>query len=141
MSLFLLSLYHTCPLLTLRDSFLRDNCIVTTLGELNSTVPISHHTSPLFSLTLYHQWESQSGPPSATRASTLAPGRQAGWALLMPGFSGTHVKWAACASLQTVSPVKYCDSLVNSTACCVGNPGIAKATNNHSIYNCLLLFM
>lgn len=123
-----------------RDHFLRDGYAFTILGEFNSTVPFFYHTSPSSSLTLYHPV----GEPEWGLSLQLVPaplclaGRLAGSCSCL-GFLASMSKWAACASLQNLSPVKYCDSFVNSTVCSVGNPGTAKPTNNYSIYNCLLL--
>lgn len=133
---------HTYPLLILRDNFLSDNYSFTALGAFNSMIPFLNHISPLSSLTLYHQlgkpeWGLFLQPVPAPLC--LAGGLAGSRACL--GFLASISKWAACASSQTISPVKYCDSLVNSTVWSAGNPRIAKPTNNYSIYNCLLLCM
>lgn len=57
------------------------------------------------------------------------------------GLLASVSKCAACASQQTISPVKYCDSLVNSTVRNVGNTGVAKPTSNYLICNCLFLYV
>lgn len=57
------------------------------------------------------------------------------------GLLASVSKCAACASQQTISPVKYCDSLVNSTVRNVGNTGVAKPTSNYLSCNCLFLYV
>lgn len=47
----------------------------------------------------------------------------------------------ARASQQTVSPVKYCDSLLNSRLRNVGNAGVAEPTSNYLICSCLFLYV
>lgn len=122
------------------DNFLGDNYSFITLGEFDSMGPFLYHLSPLS--LFYHRV----GKPewALSLQPVPAPLCLAGWlagSCSCLGFLASISKWAAYASLQTISPVKYCDSLVNSTVCSVGNPGIAKPTNNYSIYNCLLLCM
>lgn len=57
------------------------------------------------------------------------------------GLLASVSKHAARASQPPISPVKYCDSLVNSTARHVGNTGGAKPTSNYLICNCLFLYV
>lgn len=141
MSLFLFSIYHTCPLLRLGTTSLERTTPLQFQVNLAQRVPFLNHTSPLFLFdTLSPSGRATVGPLSAACASTLVPGRQDDSCSCL-GFLAPMSKWVACASSHTLGHVKYCDSLVNSTVCRIGNPGTAKPTNNYSIYNCLLLCM
>lgn len=90
-----------------------------TVGECNSVVPVLDDLSPLYFWTLYHQM----GKPEQGFSLQPAPAPLclAGWlagSCLCLGFLASISEWAACASSQTISPVKYCDSLVNCSVQC-----------------------
>lgn len=78
-------------------------------------------------------------PAFAAIANHLA--WQTGEYLFLLGFAGICLKVRSLCQQQTISSVKYCDSLVNSTVRNVGNTGGAKPTSNYLICNCLFLYV